>query len=26
VVSTEAHGDTPAGQQVFRFEELQPLT
>ncbi len=26
VVETEAHGDTPAGRQVFRFEELAPLT
>jgi hypothetical protein len=25
VVETEAHGDTPAGRQVFRFEELAPL-
>jgi len=25
VVETEAHGDTPAGRQVFRFEDLQPL-
>jgi hypothetical protein len=25
VVSTEAHGDTPAGRQVFRFEDLAPL-
>jgi len=25
VVATEAHGDTPAGQQVFRFEDLEPL-
>ena len=26
VVETEAHGETPAGRQVFRFEELAPLT
>ncbi len=25
VVETEAHGDTPAGRQVFRFTNLQPL-
>ena len=25
VVETEAHGDTPAGRQVFRFEALAPL-
>ena len=25
VVATEAHGDTPAGRQVFRFEDLEPL-
>lgn len=25
VVETEAHGDTPAGRQVFRFEDLAPL-
>ena len=25
VVETEAHGDTPAGRQVFRFVDLQPL-
>ncbi len=25
VVDTEAFGDTPAGRQVFRFEDLQPL-
>ncbi|MFM7313874.1 MAG: DUF3386 domain-containing protein, partial [Cyanobium sp.] len=25
VVETEAFGDTPAGRQVFRFEELAPL-
>jgi len=25
VVDTEAFGDTPAGRQVFRFEELAPL-
>ena len=25
VVETEAHGETPAGRQVFRFENLQPL-
>jgi hypothetical protein len=25
VVSTEAWGDTPAGNQTFRFEDLQPL-
>ena len=25
VVETEAHGDTPAGRQVFRFEDLVPL-
>ena len=25
VVATEAHGDTPAGQQVFRFEDIEPL-
>jgi hypothetical protein len=25
VVSTEAWGDTPAGTQTFRFEDLQPL-
>ncbi|MCP9815572.1 DUF3386 domain-containing protein [Synechococcus sp. GreenBA-s] len=25
VVETEAHGDTPAGRQAFRFEELAPL-
>jgi hypothetical protein len=25
VVSTEACGDTPAGSQIFRFEDLQPL-
>jgi len=25
VVETEAHGDTPAGRQVFRFEGLAPL-
>jgi hypothetical protein len=24
-VETEAFGDTPAGRQVFRFEELEPL-
>ncbi|EDY37572.1 conserved hypothetical protein [Cyanobium sp. PCC 7001] len=25
VVAVEAHGDTPASRQVFRFEDLQPL-
>ncbi|MCX5926145.1 MAG: DUF3386 domain-containing protein [Cyanobium sp. LacPavin_0920_WC12_MAG_63_22] len=25
VVETEAHGETPAGRQVFRFEDLAPL-
>ena len=25
VVETDAFGDTPAGRQVFRFEDLQPL-
>lgn len=25
VVETAAHGDTPAGRQVFRFEDLAPL-
>jgi hypothetical protein len=25
VVETDAHGDTPAGRQVFRFEDLSPL-
>jgi hypothetical protein len=25
VVASEAFGDTPAGRQVFRFEDLQPL-
>jgi hypothetical protein len=25
VVETEAHADAPAGRQVFRFENLQPL-
>ena len=25
VVETEAHGDAPAGRQVFRFEDLVPL-
>ena len=25
VVSTEAHGDTPAGSQTFRFEDLESL-
>ncbi len=25
VVATEAHGDVPAGRQVFRFEALEPL-
>jgi len=25
VVETDAHGDTPAGLQVFRFEDLAPL-
>jgi hypothetical protein len=25
VVETEAFGDTPAGRQMFRFEDLQPL-
>jgi hypothetical protein len=25
VVETDAHGDTPAGRQVFRFEDLAPL-
>jgi hypothetical protein len=25
VVETEAHGETPAGRQVFRFENLQAL-
>jgi hypothetical protein len=25
VVESEAFGDTPAGRQVFRFEDLQPL-
>ncbi|MCP9802263.1 DUF3386 domain-containing protein [Cyanobium sp. T1G-Tous] len=25
VVETAAHGDTPAGHQVFRFEDLAPL-
>ena len=25
VVETAAHGDTPAGRQVFRFEDLVPL-
>ena len=25
VVATEAHADTPAGRQVFRFQDLQPL-
>ena len=25
VVETESHGETPAGRQVFRFEDLAPL-
>ena len=25
VVETEAHGETPAGRQVFRFEDLAPV-
>ena len=25
VVETDAHGETPAGRQVFRFEDLSPL-
>jgi len=25
VVETDAFGDTPAGRQVFRFSDLQPL-
>jgi hypothetical protein len=25
VIETAAHGDTPAGRQVFRFEDLKPL-
>jgi hypothetical protein len=25
VVETDAFGETPAGRQVFRFEELEPL-
>ena len=25
VINTEAHGDTPAGSQTFRFEDLQAL-
>jgi hypothetical protein len=25
VVATEAHGESPAGRQVFRFEDLAPL-
>ena len=25
VVATEAHGETPASRQVFRFEDLEPL-
>ena len=25
LVETEAHGETPAGRQVFRFEDLAPL-
>jgi hypothetical protein len=25
IIDTEAHGDTPAGSQVFQFEALQPL-
>ena len=25
VVATEAHGESPASRQVFRFEDLQPL-
>ena len=25
VVTTEAHGDTPAGSQTFRFEDLESL-
>ena len=25
VIDTEAHGDTPAGSQTFRFEELEAL-
>jgi len=24
-VETDAFGDTPAGRQVFRFSDLQPL-
>ena len=26
VVATEAHGDTPASRQTFRFEDLEPLS
>lgn len=26
LVRNEAHGDTPAGEQLFRFEDLKPLT
>jgi hypothetical protein len=25
VVTTEAYGDTPAGSQTFRFEDLESL-
>ena len=25
VITTEAHGDTPAGSQTFRFEDLESL-